>query len=79
MSFETNPRQQLARLLNWSDAHVSFDEAVAAYRESRDLLLELGRHDQAIATWREAQTRAPRDSSPGERIRRAEEALAEQD
>lgn len=29
MSFETNPRKQLARLLGWSDAHVSFDEAVA--------------------------------------------------
>lgn len=44
-----------------------------------DLQLELGRHDQAIATWREAQAIAPRERAPEERIRRAEEALAERD
>lgn len=44
-----------------------------------DLLFQLGRHDQAIATWREAQARAPRESAPEERIRRAEEALSEQE
>lgn len=44
-----------------------------------DLLMQLGRPEQAIATWREAQALAPRESAPGERIRRAEEALAERD
>lgn len=44
-----------------------------------DVLMQLGRPEQAIATWREAQARAPRESAPGERIRRAEEALAERD
>ena len=44
-----------------------------------DVLLSMGRHDQAIATWREAQTLAPRERAPEERIRRAEEDLAEED
>ena len=72
--------QQPADALRWAERARDVEtRGIEGRLMVGDVLLSMGRHDQAIATWREAQTLAPRERAPEERIRRAEEDLAEED
>jgi DNA-binding NarL/FixJ family response regulator len=72
--------QQPADALRWAERARDVEtRGIEGRLMVGDVLLAMGQHDQAIATWREAQTLAPRERAPEERIRRAEEDLAEED
>lgn len=72
--------QQPADALRWAERARDVEtRGIEGRLMVGDVLLVMGQHDRAIATWREAQTLAPRERAPEERIRRAEEELAEED